>query len=94
MPPTTVQLVVAIWFGLSVIAATFGRLIFALWIWRQGARFRFFWMGTPGYLEVVYASWCRGRGRSSRAGMLMLVGSVINVTLASVAFIQLVAQKP
>jgi len=70
MTPTAVQWLVTLWFALSVGSVVFGRLIFAWWIWRRdGAKLNSFWIGTPGYLEAVYASWCRAEGRSSRLGM-------------------------
>ncbi len=93
MTPTTVQWFVIIWFALSGITVVLGRFIFAWRIWKRGARLNSFWIGTPGYLEVVYARWCRGQGRSPRTGVLVLVGSLINAVLASVAFVALVAQE-
>jgi len=93
MTPTTVQWLVIVWFVLSGVAVVLGRLIFGWWIWKRGARLNSFFLGTPGYLEVVYARWCRDHGRSSRTGMLLLVGSLISAVLASVAFVALVARE-
>jgi len=91
MALTLLQWFVVIWFMLSGGAVVSGRLIFGWWIWKHGARLNSFWLGTPGYLEVAYARWCRGQGRSSRMGVLVLVGSLVNAVLASLAFVELVA---
>ncbi len=92
MTPTPLQWLVILWFVLSVGSVVFGRMIFAWWIWKRGAKLNFFWIGTPGYLEAVYARRCRDEGRSSYLGMILLIASMINVALASTVFVLLVAR--
>lgn len=86
--PSTIDVVILIWFGLSVIIAVLGTFIFWIWLRRHGTKLVFGLIGTPGYLEYAYLKWCRGQQISLNKGILFVrVLSIINVIVAGICFI-------
>jgi hypothetical protein len=87
MAMTVLQWLVIGWFVLSVLTVMLGRLVFALWLESQGGKVGWFWVGRPGYLESVYRDWSSARGRSARAGLIFLYGSLVSAAVATPAFV-------
>ncbi len=85
-PPPVLVLV---WFALSISCAVVGNLVFYLWLRSKGIEVRFFFAGTPGYLDQRYAEWCRQNGIRSGpilALRLFLVGNAIAAGLVFIGF--------
>ncbi len=90
--PSTGQLVVFVWFAVSVIVAVVGTV--ALWIWlrRQGVQLVYGLAGIPGYMEHAYIAWCRSqRVKPNKTVILLRAISIVNVVLAAVVAIPLLA---
>lgn len=91
--PNPVDIVVIIWFALSVIIAVFGTFVFWIWLRRSGIKLFFGLIGTPGYLEYAYLKWCRAQHISPKRGILFVrVLSIINVIIAGISFIMRIAR--
>jgi hypothetical protein len=79
----TVQLVVVIWFGVSVVVSVVENTVFYYWLRARGVRVRFIWAGWPPHLDGQYAEWCRARGRSPRRVLVLRKLSIVNMLLAA-----------
>lgn len=85
MNPTALEWVMGAWFVTAIPIVVFGNLWFFVFLKRQGANVRFAWVGTPGYLDRVYRSWCLARGLAPTLIRLRRV-ALLNALCASMAF--------
>ncbi len=86
--PSTGEVLIIIWFAVSVLIAVIGTFVFWIWLVRRGVKLVFMWTGTPGYLEYAYLKWCRSQGvRPSRRIIFFRIVSIINVVVAAAFFI-------
>ncbi len=88
---TNGQTVVLTWFAASVAVSVLGNAAFYFWLRARGAGVRFLWAGSPGYLDRQYAHWCRASGRSPRHLLLLRRLSYVNLILAIVFAVPLLA---
>ncbi len=90
----TGEILIIIWFAVSVLIAVVGTFVFWLWLVRRGVKLTFMWTGTPGYLEYAYVKWCRSEGRPLNRGVIVFRAvSIINVVIAAAFFIAFAAQE-
>ena len=90
---STGEILIIIWFAVSVLIAVVGTFVFWLWLVRRGVKLTFMWTGTPGYLEYTYLKWCRGEGRTLNRGIIVFRAvSIINVVIAAAFFIAFAAR--
>jgi hypothetical protein len=85
--------IVIVWFCLSVLTAVICRLVFYFWLLGKGVEVRFFWAGTPGYLEWKYLEWCRDRGQSGKRWLRALSLLWVNLLVAAAVFAVLVVPR-
>lgn len=54
----TTEALVNLWFLGSILAYFIVDALLRKFLKRQDATLTFFWVGTPGYLDMLYAKWC------------------------------------
>jgi hypothetical protein len=83
------NLIMAIWFAVSIPTVVIGQAVFYLWLKVHRVQILFFFSGTPGYPDYVYIKWCLEQGRRPNWWFLAFrVLSLINAVIASLAFSQ------
>ena len=91
--PTSVEIMIMLWFAVSVFVTIISTFVFWIWLIRHGVKLTYMWVGTPGYLEFAYLKWCRSQGRlPSKIVVSFRTISIINVIVAAV-FLIAVASK-
>ena len=86
--PVTGEILIFIWFVVSILMAVVGTFVFWLWLVRRGVKLSLMWTGTPGCLEYAYLKWCRSQGRRPSRGLLVFrTVLIINVITAAAFFI-------
>ena len=92
--PSMGEILIAVWFAVSIIVEIIGSTIFWVWLRRRGAKLIFGLAGTPGYLELAYVRWCRNQRRHPNIRLFVFRAlSLINVVIAGVWFIFFVATR-
>ena len=82
---TLTMWLIAIWFAISVAAASIWNVAFYLWLKKKGVTLPYL-SGIPGYKEVIYRRWRRREGvRPGVAGILMYL-LLANVIVATIMF--------
>jgi hypothetical protein len=87
------EIIIIIWFSMSVFIEIASSLVFWFWLRRHGVNLVFSLIGIPGYMESAYRKWCRKNGVSGKTVLILRISSIINVIIASVFFIMLVSSK-
>jgi hypothetical protein len=79
------KVVLMIWFVVSGLIETFSSILFRIWLWRRGVRFKYGMMaGIPGILECGYVRWRRSQERSpNRLFLIFRFVSMINVIVSA-----------
>lgn len=92
--PSIGEIVVFVWFGVSVIVAVAGTVALWFWLRRLGVRLVYGLAGVPGYMEHAYTAWCRSQGlKPNRTVILLRVISLINVAVAAAVAIPLLSSR-
>jgi hypothetical protein len=84
---------ISIWFACSVAVPVFANAILYFWLRQKGVSIIFAFSGTPGYLDVLYARWCRERQRSPARILWFRAIALLNVVIAAWAFYIYVAHR-
>ncbi len=92
--PSIGQIVIMVWFSISVIIAIVGTFVLWFWLRRRGIKLIFMLTATPGYLEYSYVKWCRSQGQHPKPIVLIFrTHSLMNAIVAGILFILFVATK-
>jgi hypothetical protein len=67
--------------------------ILYLWLRRKGVSMVFTWSGTPGYLDVLYARWCREHQKSPAGILWFRAIALVNLVIAAWTFYVRVAPR-
>ena len=89
----TAQIVIVLWFVLSVAVVVLMNFVFYIWLLRKGAPVKFFFAGTPFYLDAVYVKWCRERGEKYTKLLWVRGVSLASAIASAVAFVTVVARR-
>ncbi len=87
------QGIVTVWFALSVLVEVVGNVALYLWLRRRQVRMIIGLAGLHGYLDLLYARWCREHGRSAARVLWLRRGSLANMVAAAIVFISDVASR-
>lgn len=67
------------WFAAAVLLEVVTTIGFAQWLRRKGTALIFGFIGIPGYLEYLYAEWCRANGRDPLWMIVLRLLLLVNV---------------
>jgi hypothetical protein len=81
--PTTWEVVVMIWFIVSLITHLLSGVVLALWLSRRGIKMSSAFSGMPGYVERRYRDWAEKSGHSPKLIVNLRIISTINVVIAA-----------
>jgi hypothetical protein len=87
--PSTGEILIFVWFGVSVFVAVGGNFVFLFWLRRRGVKLVYSLVGIPGYMDYAYLQWCRSHGRSGKRVLILRAISIINAIVAGIVFILL-----
>jgi hypothetical protein len=74
---------VTIWFACSVAVPVIANAILYFWLRWKGVSMVFAFAGTPGYLDVVYARWCREHQKSPATILWFRAIALLNLVIAA-----------
>jgi hypothetical protein len=74
-----------IWLGASVFLAVLLQTFLWFFLRRRGVPLDFFYIGTPGYLDVKYINWCRQNEKSYFVVIVLRVVLLLSIIIAVVA---------
>ena len=77
---------VSIWFACSVAVAVIANAILYFWLRWKGVSMIFGLGGTPGYLDFLYARWCREHQKSAAGLLWFRAIALLNLIIAAWAF--------
>ena len=84
---------VTIWFACSVAVPVIENAILYLWLSHKGVSMVFALTGMPGYLDVLYARWCREHQKSPAGILGFRAIALLNLVIAAWAFYVYVASR-
>ena len=84
---------VVIWFACSVAVPVIANAILYFWLRQKGVPTIFALSGTPGYLDVVYARWCREHQKSAAGILWFRAIALLNLVIAAWTFYVYVAPR-
>jgi hypothetical protein len=84
---------VTIWFACSVAVPVIANAILYFWLRQKGVSMVFAWTGTPGYLDVLYARWCREHQKSPAGILWFRAIALLNLVIAAWTFYVYVASR-
>jgi hypothetical protein len=88
--PSTGEILIFVWFGVSVFVEVVGSFVFWFWLRRRGVKLTYELLaGIPGCMEYAYLEWCRSQGHSGTRVLTLRAISIINVIVAGIVFIRL-----
>jgi hypothetical protein len=87
------EAIIGVWFVVAILVEVGSTLALLLWLHRRGVRLVFGMTGIPGYLERAYREWCRNQGRSSTVVLVLRTFSLINVIVAAIVAIPVLAGR-
>jgi hypothetical protein len=90
---TVGQAIIYVWFALAVLVEIVSSFVLWLLLRRRGVRLSFGLTGVPGYLERIYKDWCRNQGRSSKRVLLLRAASLVDLIVAAIFAIPLLAAR-
>jgi hypothetical protein len=88
-----VEAAVSIWFACSVAVPVIANAILYFWLCGKGVSMVFAFAGMPGYLDVLYARWCREHQKSPAAILWFRAIALLNLVIAAWAFYVYVATR-
>jgi len=74
-----------IWLGASVLLAVLLQAFLWIFLRQRGVLLDFFYIGTPGYLDVKYINWCRQDEKSYFVVIALRVVLLLSIIIAVVA---------
>ena len=80
------KIVISIWFACSVAVPVIANAILYFWLRQKGVSMIFALSGTPGYLDVLYARWCREHQKSAAGILWFRAISLLNLVIAAWTF--------
>lgn len=90
---STREVIIGVWFVVAILIEVGSTLVLLLWLRRRGVRLVFGLTGIPGYLERAYREWCRNQGRPSTGVLVLRAVSLINVVVAAIVAIPVLAGR-
>jgi len=84
---------VTIWFACSVAVPVIADAMLDFWLRQKGVSMVFAWTGTPGYLDVLYARWCREHQKSPAGILWFRAIALLNLVIAAWTFYVYVASR-
>lgn len=92
--PSMSEILIFIWFALSVFIAVTGTVVLWFWLRRRGVKLVYGLTGVPGYMERAYVAWCRNNGQQPNKTMIVLRAiSIINLIVAAAVAIPILASR-
>lgn len=80
------ELVIVVWFAVSVVTHVLSGVVLAFWLSRHGVKMGSFVSGMPGYIEKRYRDWAVKEGRSPNLIVNLKIVSTLNAIVASIFF--------
>jgi hypothetical protein len=87
------QTTATIWFACSVAVPVIANAILYFWLRQKGVSMVFALSGTPGYLDVLYARWCREHQKSPAGILWFRAIALLNLVIAAWIFYVYVAPR-
>jgi hypothetical protein len=82
---------VSVWFACSVALAVIENALLYFWLLWKGVSISFAWSGMPGYLDLLYARWCREHQKSPAKLLWFRAIVLLNLGIAAWTFYVYVA---
>ncbi|MGH6685017.1 MAG: hypothetical protein ACRECA_14060 [Pseudolabrys sp.] len=74
-----------IWLGASVLLAVLAQTILWGFLRRRSVSINWFFVGTPGYLDAKYVSWCKRNQKNYLAVIILRSVLVLSIIAAVIA---------
>ena len=85
------QLILCLWFGLSIFSHFIGRQLLKRWLRQRGKNLNLFLIDIPGHLEITYINWCRDQKIPIRKDWLAFqCVSFLSSVISSIVFVLVV----
>jgi hypothetical protein len=92
--PSTGEILIVVWFALSVFVEVISGIVFWFWIRRQGVKLSNLMVKMPGNMERAYLAWCRSHGQSPNMRIIRFRAiSTINVLVAGIIFVLILSTR-
>jgi hypothetical protein len=87
------SLLIHIWFAGSVILYMAVDFTLRRFLRRKDVLLTWFWLGTPGYLDMKYAEWCKKNQKSSAPVFILRFFLLTSIIFSAVFFKAAIAHR-